>query len=283
MHVIHGSTVSLESFSQTFAAHASQNGICLLSSNKVKSDTQLNVILRDIALTDSELVVLFLSRQDIGRLLEAKAVLGASADRIVFVAGTDWGPSTSIINAHERESENTIIFQQIPARSSDFLTHFQNIPRNPGPLNAWYRDYHEQMFSCDTKHSFDFNIPCNFATDNVADLPTFEEEIGVPFVMNSVYTIAMAVHRTLITQCGANYQLVCSTYTDSNITKDLLLENMANVKFFGNDRLEYGFTNRQAKPAFVITKIEDGEYKRVRTNLELHMAPNLMSSYALIL
>uniref|UniRef100_A0A3Q3GMF5 Metabotropic glutamate receptor 3 n=1 Tax=Labrus bergylta TaxID=56723 RepID=A0A3Q3GMF5_9LABR len=175
---------------EAFEQEARMRNICIATSEKVgRSNAKKSyeaVIRQLLQKPNARVAVLFLRSDDARELLAAAARLNTS---FIWVASDGWGAQESIVKGNEVTAEGAITLE---------------LAANPVP--EFNREFWEQRFQCSLGGGGggggDGAMPLPQCDKDLSmDKSNFEPESKIMFVVNAVYSIAIALHNMQRSVC----------------------------------------------------------------------------------
>ncbi|XP_067683866.1 uncharacterized protein [Haliotis asinina] len=248
-----------------FRKLAKEEGVCLLNSYEFGTDGSMDIILKSINESSTQVVVVFTEPDSyVSELLRAKQRLYPT-NHIVFIANRRWTLPSDITRLQLTINQtvlNSITFNfnspPVPAFTT-YLGSKRPIMSNPNP---WFREYYEERYQCNLPGTFRFNVNCgqNYGSVTQSD---FVQDLRVLSTMNAVYSIAEGVKRTLEEKCGSGPG-VCRNFTNSADTYEKIMANMDAMSFTDVVGDFFRFINREADRDYTIQQfLEDGSQVQV--------------------
>ncbi|CAG5116932.1 unnamed protein product, partial [Candidula unifasciata] len=102
--------------------------------------------------------------------------------------------------------------------------------------NPWFPDYFQNILNCYISKTNTMGYPMAYS--------------DVVYVINAVYAAAYAIHKTLESTCGANYNTVCQSYRANSTRHEMIRDNLANVSFTDPAGKDFMFVNRSGVASY---------------------------------
>ncbi|KAM7003047.1 LOW QUALITY PROTEIN: metabotropic glutamate receptor 3 [Tautogolabrus adspersus] len=189
---------------EAFEQEARMRNICIATSEKVgrtNAKKSYEAVIRQLLQKpNARVAVLFLRSDDAKELLAAAARLNTS---FIWVASDGWGAQESIVKGNEVTAEGAITLELAANPVPEFNQYFLGLNPVKNHRNPWFREFWEQRFQCSLGGGGgDGGMPlpqCD--KDLLMDKSNFEPESKIMFVVNAVYSIAIALHNMQRSLC----------------------------------------------------------------------------------
>ena len=221
-----------------FIEHSSAKSVCVatqvqLTDNIIHDYVSISNIVRYYlleAFPEAKAVVLLVSENHMQRLFEVlDKVLDGASHNLIWISGHTWGTKPAVVQGHSKLAHGAVTIEFQSTMIKPFMRYFKNLRPASNTRNPWFQEFWQNHFECSLSSDFAkvFNRSCDpgytLQNDNIAMSPE------VPYVIDGVYTFALALHKLLADYCGTNVSTICQS-AETNM--DQLYSYMKEVRFY---------------------------------------------------
>lgn len=251
--------------SATFIKYATAMGVCVAQSVKVTADETLSsgevmaAVNMLFQAPNATLVITFLVTEHIKPFMQAVSSNSTLASTTFSFIGSDsWAAN---VNGALLRSVNVITLGVETADVTDFDGYLTTKTPNNYHVDPWFNEYYLTMFSCYTPTP---SPQCTSFSLGVVNAPSYQQDRYVLYVINAVFSAALAIDSTLQQLCGTNYTTMCSSYSQSANRKQMILKAMQQVNFTDYTKQLFLYQNGESNRGFHIYRFDaDNGYVQV--------------------
>jgi len=251
--IIYGSGTFGENGMQVLKEQAAKSQICITGAYSTSLDASVIVDkLRDNS--HAKAVLVFGYKSHIRDILQAVRDKNAFGE-FVFIGNDLWADREDIVSGYENITDGSLSVKQALPQVNLFNQHLSTFSN----LDAIRAD---PVLS--KLYEYRYNCYLNAGNRGVSTQPcTFQHITSTgsysPFVINSVYATAQALHNTLVQVCGSGYNGLCNDFRDKITVSPILLSQIRNVSFRNILTGEtFGLTNGEGTADFDIFNYQNG-------------------------
>ena len=180
---------------------------------------------------ESHAIVLFTSDLHTRSLLSAyksQQHKSGNMKRVIWIGTNTWGSRLDVVNGLEMVADGAITVSFYAAHVPKFEEYFATRTPENNAQNPWFAEYWQQRFNCYIGSNYRniYAAECTPA-QNLANV-TLHVADTVPYVIDSVYTMALALHKLITEQCSEFERVAC---INKFINSGVLLNTMRDVDF----------------------------------------------------
>ncbi len=197
---------------------------------------------------NATLVIAFLVTEHIGPFMQAVSANTLASSTFSFIGSDSWAAN---INGGSlgRPPMNLITFGTETADITDFDGYLRKKTPNNYHIDPWFIEYYLNMFSCYTSTP---SPQCSSFSLGVVNAPFYQQDRYVLYVINAVFSAALAIDSTLQQLCGTGNTTVCASYVQNAGRKQLILEAMQQVNFTDYTKQLFLYQNGESNRGFQI-------------------------------
>ena len=242
----------------TFTLYASRMGICIsqtievTSSDVIQHSDATAAVLQLLQAPNATVVVAFLITEHITTFLQAFLQNSLAKATFRFIGSDSWAANINFKTLGETPL-NLITFGVETADVSDFDKYLSfKTPANY-QLNPWFFDYYLTMFSC---YSTAATSQCANYDKGVIYSAMYQQDRYVLYVINAVFSAALAIDDTLKQLCGSGYTSICDNYLQNGDRRTMILQALKRVNFTDYTKQLFQYQNGESNRGFHIYSLD---------------------------
>ncbi|XP_069135753.1 LOW QUALITY PROTEIN: uncharacterized protein [Argopecten irradians] len=243
----------------TFQTVASQEGLCILQSFMVSDASKASDIVQNIAISTSQVVIMWTNAVDSIAMFQARKNNLAAAN-ILYVFPMPMMTLAELFGSGGKSFMLNIKTADVDSykRYMDSLTSMDTFLEYPVLI-----EYYMTLFLCDLPGISAFNNPCTFPLRNFTQSPSFSQDNYVVPTINAVYAFTAGLDALLQEKCGPDYDGLCTAFLDMDNMNDALMEKMEGISFVDPTGSTFRFLDREGNTGLDLFFYDGTSTKRV--------------------
>ncbi|XP_033749036.1 uncharacterized protein LOC117333723 [Pecten maximus] len=225
----------------TFQTVASQEGLCILQSFMVSSSSPETDIVQNIALSTSQVVIMWTNAADSLAMFQARKNNPVAAN-ILYVF-----PMPMMALAEQFGSGGKSFMLNI--KTGDVAGYLSYVNSLVSMETFWQYpiliEYYMNLFYCDLPGVSAFKVPCTFPLRPFTDSPAFSQDNYVVPTINAVYAFTAGLDSLLKEKCGQDYDGLCTAFLTMDNMNEVLMEKMEGISFVDPTGSTFRFLDRE--------------------------------------
>ncbi|XP_060080414.1 uncharacterized protein LOC132559805 [Ylistrum balloti] len=225
----------------TFQTVASQEGLCILQSFMVSDSSPAADIVQNIAISTSQVVIMWTNAADSIAMFQARKNNVAAAN-ILYVF-----PMPMMTLAEQYGSGGKSLMLNIKTGNvQGYLDYMTSLTT----MEMFWKypfliEYYMTLFLCDLPGVSVFKTPCTFPLRPFMDSPSFSQDNYVVPTINAVYSFTAGLDALLKEKCGPDYDGLCTAFLTMDSMSETLMEKMEGISFVDPTGSTFRFLDRE--------------------------------------
>ncbi|OWF48090.1 uncharacterized protein LOC110453540 [Mizuhopecten yessoensis] len=225
----------------TFQTVASQEGLCILQSFMVSSSSPATDIVQNIAVSTSQVVIMWTDAADSTEMFRARKNNVAAANVLYVFPMPMMG-----IAEQEGSGGKTFMLNIKTGSVAGFLNYMASLNTPEAFIDyPFLMEYYMTLFSCDMPGTSVFKVPCTFPLRPVTDSSVFSQDNYVVPTINAVYAFTAGLDALLKDKCGPDYDGMCTAFKTMDDMSEALMEKMEGISFVDPTGSTFRFLDRE--------------------------------------
>ncbi|XP_059149160.1 uncharacterized protein LOC131936264 [Physella acuta] len=286
-----------------FIAQAASKKICVAQTVSyqnigiVSPQVANSIVSKLIEIPAANTVITFIGAEYVNALLAAITRSPRAQNKFRFIGSVAWADNQEAISGAEKAAVGSITLKLDADDIEDFENYMNSKTLSNSNYNPWFEEYYQKIQNCYTSKANPMGYPraCSLTPASIITSPGYQQDPGVVFVINAVYSAAFALHETLKLKCGklftkteiyfpqgVSYSSVCQAYKGSSDRRTQLATKLEGVRFTDPAGNLFNFVNRSGVSNYRYLSIDRGLLDGVVYNQigSFNGTVNISSSYS---
>ncbi|XP_074602400.1 metabotropic glutamate receptor 3-like [Brevipalpus obovatus] len=184
------------------------DSICIATHEKVPqtgNDSRFDMIIENLKKKDkARAVVVFLRMEDAKEILRA-AKRANAINTFTWVAADGWGKEQKTIEGSEDVALGALTVELASQEIVQFSQYLSDKNVFTYKRNVWFPELYQEVYRCvafsNVVVETDDLSQCSMDLPSLPELPNFQQESKIQFVIDAVYAFAHAIHRAWSEKC----------------------------------------------------------------------------------
>lgn len=248
IQVVYEGSVFGRSGLETLTNAARQEGLCVINSVEMSSTANVSSAITRLTGSTSKVVVMYLGTTMTTTFLAEAAKLSGSS-RLTLISPE---PFTSVITSTPNSAnlDKLLSLQLQNPVLSDYSAYINNITARIS--DPFFARYYMATFQCNLPGYYMYSTACaSMPLTGRADYT--QGDYTIPTI-NAVYSVAQALHETLVEFCGKDYNGQCAPFLQSDIAYARFIEHLKLVKFSDPSSRSFQFVEREGNIVYNVLR-----------------------------
>ncbi|XP_052073189.1 uncharacterized protein LOC127711239 isoform X2 [Mytilus californianus] len=245
---------------ETFTAVANQEGVCILSSHKIDSTTNMTQVIQSVVASTTHVVVIWTNGPHTTKFYQEKAKHSAAANIVVISPM----PFMSIAQGLGTNGGKSFFLNIKTSVINKYMDFIRNLPLTSSiTTNPFLMEYYMNILGCDLPNFYMHGVQCsNIQTVAAWSAAITQDNYVIPTI-NAVYSFTAALDATLKEKCGPAYTDVCNNFLTMDNVNNVIMEKMETTTFKDPSDFTFRFMNREGNTGMNLIYYDGSTLKTV--------------------